>query len=191
MAAALPLPLAGQWRAFLSIPISDPGRARAVIVGYPSDSFSPKPPESTKQKKEKNPKPNQIRLFEPPRAPPRPTQTPPCPLPHPHPPPGRSGTRFWEPRGPLRRGRCGPSSCCSCPADQDRPAGARLLVHLLGVQPARMSAPEIPFMTASKGSDEATSMRDTSVDDTHCASPATGPQGCSELLAATNAHSRP
>ena len=75
MAAALPLPLAGQRRAFLSIPISDPGRARAVMVGgYPSDSFSPKPPESTNKRKRKTPNPNQIRLFEPPRPPPRPTQ---------------------------------------------------------------------------------------------------------------------
>ena len=120
--------LAGQQLHFPPVyPFPTPRPACAVIVGYPSDSFSPNPPESAKQKKEKKtPNSNQIRLFEPPRPPPRPTQTPPYPPPRPHPPPGRSGARPWEPRGSPRRGRCDPSSRCSCRSGSARwcpPAG--------------------------------------------------------------------
>ena len=70
--------------AFKPIPVPNSLR---VKPGLPDLPF----PISARQKKEKNPNPNQTRLFEPPRPPPRPTETPPCPPSRSHPPLGRSG----------------------------------------------------------------------------------------------------
>ena len=115
------------------IPISYPRTSlRSHSGSVPKISFSPNPPESTKQNKNKKRKtPNQTV-----RAPPASSEADSNPSLSSTSPASSSwaiGDSSWEPWGSLCYGRCDPSSCCSCPADQDRLAGARLLVHLWGV----------------------------------------------------------
>ena len=116
------------------IPISYPRTSlRSHSGSVPKISFSPKPPENTKQKKKKKTltQPNQTV-----RAPPASSEADSNPSLSSTSPASSSwaiGDSSWEPWGSLRRGHCNPPSPCSCPADQDRPAGARLLVHPWGV----------------------------------------------------------